>query len=157
MNQEPSPLAERELVITRETHVSPEKLFQGWTTPELMEKWFCPKPWFVKDVKLDLRPGGFSSMLICGPNGEEMPNRGVYLEIIPNRKIVFTDAYTEGWEPNPNFMFTGIVTFDPLPNGGALYTARGRHWTKEAAENHRQMGFYEGWGAAFDQLVELMG
>ncbi len=152
-----SPLSERELVFTRETHVPREKLFAGWTTAELYPQWFCPKPWYVTDVQLDVRPGGASSMVICGPNGERIPNRGVYLEIVPNEKIVFTDVFFGDWEPNPNFMFVGILTFEALPDGGTRYTARVRHWTKEACENHAAMGFHDGWNKAFDQLVELVG
>ena len=155
-NTPPSPLSERELVLVRETDVPREKLYAGWTTAALYPEWFCPKPWYVTDVKLDVRPGGSSSMIMCGPAGERFPNQGVYLEIIPNEKIVFTDAYTADWEPNPNPFFTGIITFETLPNGKTRYTARGRHWTKENCEKHAAMGFEQGWSAAFDQLVELM-
>lgn len=158
MNPEtdPSPLAERELILIRETDVPREKLYAGWTSAELYPHWFCPKPWYVTDVKLDVRPGGSSSMTMCGPDGERFPNQGVYLEVVPNEKLVFTDAYTADWEPNPNPFFTGIVTFEILPNGRTRYTARARHWTKESCEKHASMGFEQGWSAAFDQLVELM-
>jgi uncharacterized protein YndB with AHSA1/START domain len=141
--------------ITRDTHISAEKLFRGWTSAELYPEWFCPKPWYVKDVTLDVRPGGASSMKICGPDGEEFPNEGIYLEIIPHRKLVFTDAFSAEWTPRPNFLFVATITFDPLPNGGCRYTAEARHWTQEAADNHAAMGFVEGWNKAFDQLVEL--
>jgi uncharacterized protein YndB with AHSA1/START domain len=145
------------LQIIRETHISPEKLFRGWTTPELYPRWFCPRPWYVKDVEIDLRPGGRSHMKICGPGGEEFSNDGTYLEIIPNRRLVFTDALTEGWIPQAEFMFVGVITFDPLLGGGTRYTAEARHWTKEACEKHAAMGFVTGWGVAFEQLVELCG
>ena len=160
---DPSPLSERELVLVRETHVPREKLYAGWTTAELLPKWFCPKPWYVSDVKLDLRPGGTSEMIFHGPNGESFPNKGVYLELIPNDKIVFTSAFQADWEPLPqtdiatDFMFVGKVLFEPLPNGGTRYTARVVHWTKDACEKHKAMGFEQGWGIAFDQLVELVG
>lgn len=156
-NNDPSPLSERELVLVRETHVPREKLFAGWTNAELYNQWFCPKPWYVSDVKIDFRAGGSSEMVMNGPNGEKFPNKGVYLEIIPNEKLVFTDAFVGDWEPNPNFMFVGIITFEALPNGGTRYTARVRHWTKEACEKHAAMGFEQGWGIAFDQLVALVG
>jgi uncharacterized protein YndB with AHSA1/START domain len=91
------------------------------------------------------------------PEGQEFPNAGVFLEIVPNEKLVLTDAYTAGWEPNPNHFFTAILTFESLPNGGTRYTARARHWTKEACTKHAAMGFAEGWGKAFDQLIELVG
>lgn len=152
---ETSPLSERELSIVRETHIAPEKLFAGWTKPELITQWFCPKPWYVSHAEVDLRVGGGSQMTMCGPNGESFPNAGVYLEIIPNRKLVFTDAFLPDWEPNPAHMFTGIITFEPLANGGTRYTAKARHWTKESSDQHAAMGFAEGWGKAFDQLVEL--
>ena len=151
-----SPLSERELILVRETDVPAAKLFAGWTTPELYPQWFCPKPWYVTDVEIDLRPGGFSRMTMCGPDGERFPNRGVYLEIVPTEKLVFTDAYFANWEPNPNPFFTGILTFETLPSGKTRYTARAVHWTKENCEKHAAMGFMEGWGKAFDQLVELM-
>ncbi|MCB1065665.1 MAG: SRPBCC family protein [Verrucomicrobiae bacterium] len=150
-----SPLSERELTIVRETHLSPEQVFAAWTTPELMVQWFCPRPWFVADVEIDVRAGGASQMTICGPDGERFPNHGVYLEVIPNQKLVFTDAFTADWEPNPQKMFVGILTFEELPEGGTRYTAKARHWTRESCENHAAMGFIEGWNKAFDQLVEM--
>lgn len=144
-----------ELRITRDTPISAEKLYASWTTAELLPEWFCPKPWYVKDVVLDVRAGGASSMIICGPEGEQMPNKGVYLEVVPDRKLVFTDCFHADWQPNPGFMFVAIITFDPLPQGGTRYTAIARHWTQEACDNHAAMGFEPGWNKAFDQLVEL--
>jgi uncharacterized protein YndB with AHSA1/START domain len=152
-----SPISERELVLVRETHVSPEKLYHGWTTPELYPKWFCPKPWYVSDVKMDLRPGGAGEKTFNGPNGEKFVNKGVYLEVIPNEKLVFTDAFHAGWEPNPDFSFVTTITLEALPSGGTRYTARIRHWNKESCVKHAAMDFEKGWGTAFDQLVELVG
>ena len=151
-----SPLSERELVLVLETDVPREKLYAGWTTANLYPQWFCPKPWYVTDVELDVRPGGSSRMTMCGPDGERFPNQGVYLEVVPNEKLVFTDAYFANWEPNPTPFFTGIVTFETLPSGKTRYTARARHWTKENSDKHAAMGFHEGWTKAFEQLVELM-
>lgn len=151
-----SALSERELVLVRETDVPAEKLYAGWTQPELVVQWFTPKPWSTVSCDMDLRPGGRSHTTMRSPEGQDFPNKGVFLEVVPNEKIVFTDAYFENWEPNPNPFFTGIVTFETLPNGKTRYTARARHWTKENCEKHAAMGFMDGWGAAFDQLVELM-
>lgn len=150
-----SPLSDRELILVRETDVPREKLYAGWTDPEAYPRWFCPRPWAVSDVELDVRPGGASRMTICGPDGERVPNQGVYLEVVPNEKLVFTDAYFANWEPNPEPFITGIITFEALPGGGTRYTARARHWTREACERHAAMGFHEGWAKAFDQLVEI--
>jgi len=156
MSESLSPLTERELVIERETDVPREKLYAGWTTAALYPEWFCPKPFYVADVELDVRPGGVSRMTMCGPDGERIPLVGVYLEVVPNEKLVFTDAYGADWEPSPEPFFTGIITFEALPGGGTRYTARALHWTKENCEKHAAMGFHEGWGAAFEQLVETV-
>lgn len=151
-----SPISERELILVRETDVPAEKLYAGWTRPGLVVQWFTPKPWSTTACEMDLRPGGTCKTTMRSPEGEEFPNVGLFLEIVPNEKLVFTDGYLAGWEPNANPFFTAIVTFETLPSGQTRYTARAMHWTKEACEKHAAMGFMEGWGKAFDQLVELM-
>ena len=151
-----SPLAERELVLVRETDVPREKLYAGWTQPDLLVQWFTPAPWVTTACEIDLRPGGTCKTTMRSPEGQEFPNVGVYMEIVPNEKLVFTDAYLPGWEPNPNHFFTAVLTWETLPSGKTRYTARALHWTQEACERHASMGFTEGWGKAFDQLVELM-
>jgi uncharacterized protein YndB with AHSA1/START domain len=150
-----SPLEERELVLVRETDVPAGRLYAGWTQPELLVQWFTPKPWTTVACEIDLRPGGTCKTTMRSPEGRDFPNVGVYLEIVPNEKLVFTDGYLPGWEPNPNAFFTAVVTFETLPDGKTRYTARAMHWTAEAKEKHAAMGFLDGWGAAFDQLVEL--
>lgn len=150
-----SPLEQRELVLVRETGVPAERLYAGWTQPELLVQWFTPKPWTTVACEIDLRPGGACKTTMRSPEGQDFPNVGVYLEVVPNEKLVFTDGYLPGWEPNPNAFFTAVVTFETLPGGKTRYTARAMHWTAEAKEKHAAMGFLEGWGAAFDQLVEL--
>ena len=87
----------RELFISRVINAPPEKLFRAWTEPDLIVQWFTPAPWKTVKAETDLRPGGASLIVMRGPDGNEFPNRGVYLEIIKNKKIVFTDAYTKAW------------------------------------------------------------
>ena len=152
-----SPIAERELILVRETDVPREKLYAGWTQPDLLVKWFTPKPWRTTSCEIDLRVGGACKTTMRSPEGDEFPNIGIFLEIVPNEKLVFTDGYLPGWEPNPNHFFTAVLTWETLPHGKTRYTARAMHWTKEACEKHGAMGFIEGWGKAFDQLVELVG
>lgn len=150
-----APENDRELVIARRLAAKPEALFRCWTDPALIPEWFCPKPWTAEPVRMDLRPGGASEIVMRGPNGEVFPNNGVYLEIVPNRKLVFTDAFTEGWATTETPMFVGVITFEDQGNGETLYIARARHWTREARENHEKMGFHEGWGVVADQLEAL--
>ena len=143
-----------ELTLTRLIDAPREKLFRCWTDPDLIPLWFCPPPWGVSKAEVDLRAGGSSLIVMQGPNGEEMPNRGVYLEVVPNERLVFTDAFTSAWEPSEKPFMTGILTFAD-EDGQTRYTATVRHWTAEDKAQHEAMGFHQGWGIATDQLEAL--
>src|SRR5690606_3061016 len=82
-----------ELVLEKIINAPKEKLYRCWTEPELMKKWFTPKPWTTVKVERDLRAGGACLVVMRSPEGQEFPNPGIYLELIPNQKIVFTDAF----------------------------------------------------------------
>ena len=86
-------------------------------------------------------------------DGQRMDNRGVFLEIDPGRKLVFTDGYTEGWKPAEHPFMTAILLLEDVGEGQTRYTAIARHPTAEIREQHEKMGFYEGWGIVLDQLV----
>lgn len=149
-----TPASDRELVLTRLIDAPREKLFRAWTEPELMKQWFTPRPWTTPVIEVDLRPGGSNLIVMRGPDGTEFPNRGVYLEIVKNERLVFTDAYIKAWEPSEKPFFTGIITFED-EGGKTRYTARAVHWTVADREAHEKMGFHEGWGLCADQLAEL--
>src|SRR5438270_4134819 len=88
----------RDLVLTRDFDCTPDKLFRAWTEPELITQWFTPPPFTTPKAECDVRAGGASVITMRGPDGSEFPNRGLYLEVVPNKRIVFTDAYTSAWE-----------------------------------------------------------
>jgi uncharacterized protein YndB with AHSA1/START domain len=144
----------RELVLTRLIDAPREKLFRCWTDPNLLKQWFVPAPWTITRVETDLRPGGTSLVVMRSPEGEEFPNRGIYLEVVENERLVFTDAYISAWQPSEKPFFTAVVTFED-EGGKTRYTARARHWTVEDREAHEKMGFHEGWGICADQLAAL--
>jgi len=147
--------SERELVLNRVIHAPREKLFRAWTQPELLKQWFAPLPWTTPHAELDVRPGGSSLVVMRDPDGNEMPSRGVYLEVVENERIVFTDAYTNAWEPSEKPFMTVILTFED-DDGKTRYTARVRHWTVADREAHEKMGFHQGWGQCADQLAALV-
>lgn len=147
--------AQRELVLTRLIDAPPELVYQAWTDPQIIKEWFTPRPWTVASVTTDVRVGGSSNVVMRGPEGQEFPNRGVYLEVVPGKRLVFTDAYVSAWEPAEKPFMTVILTFDN-ENGKTRYTARVRHWTDADCQQHVQMGFHEGWGKATDQLQALL-
>lgn len=146
---------DRDLIITRDIAVARDKLYRCWTEPALIKQWFAPKPWTTPHAETDVRAGGASLVVMRGPDGQEFPNPGVYLEVVPNERLVMTDAYTSAWEPSAKPFMTVILTFEDLGGGITRYTARARHWTEEDRETHEKMGFAEGWGRCTDQLAEL--
>lgn len=120
---------------------------------ERMEEWWCPKPWTVEIIAQEWRAGGRSAMIMRGPNGEEMLNEGVLLEVTQGKRFVFTDAFRAGWEPHGPFMVGTIEFADE--NGNTRYTGTARHWTKEAFDQHKAMGFEQGWTVVAQQLAAL--
>jgi len=149
------PISDRELVLTRIIDAPPEKVFRAWTEPELLKQWFAPLPWTTPVAETDVRPGGASLIVMRGPDGKEFPNRGVYLEVVKNQRLVVTDAYTKAWEPSEKPFMTVILTFEN-EGGKTRYTALVRHWTVADREAHETMGFHQGWGMCTDQLAALV-
>ncbi len=147
--------SDRELVLTRLIDAPRQKLYRAWTDPELLVRWFAPKPWTTPRAELDVRPGGANLVVMADPEGNEFPYRGVYLEVVPNERLVVTDAYTTAWEPSEKPFMTAILTFEE-EGGKTRYTARARHWTQADREAHEKMGFHEGWGQCADQLAALV-
>lgn len=144
-----------ELLLERTLQAPRMAIWRCWTEPMLIEQWFCPKPWFVSDVVSDLRAGGASTMTMNGPNGEKFPSNGLYLEIIPGQRLVFTDAFTSAWMPSGKAFMVGDIALADAPGGGTLYKAIARHWNAQDRAEHEKMGFHQGWGVAADQLEAL--
>lgn len=145
----------RDLVLTRLVDAPPESLYRAWTEPGLLTQWFAPKPWTTPDAELDVRVGGTSRITMRSPEGQDMPSSGVYLDVVPNRRLVFTDAFTQAWLPSPKPFMTVILTFE-AEGGKTRYTARARHWSAEDKAAHEAMGFHQGWGLCADQLEALV-
>jgi uncharacterized protein YndB with AHSA1/START domain len=148
--------AAHELVIELILDAPKEKLFRCWTEAELLKQWFAPKPWTTPSAKMDVKPGGASLIIMRSPEGQEFPNAGQYLDVIPNAKLVFSDAFVGDWVPKEGApFFVGVLTFEDAGPGKTKFTARARHWTVEAKAQHEQMGFVPGWTQCARQLEEL--
>jgi uncharacterized protein YndB with AHSA1/START domain len=140
-----------ELSITRFIAAPPAKVWDVMTNRQ--EEWWCPVPWRAEIDRQDRRAGGVCNMTFYGPDGEKEPQNGIYLAYEEGRRFVTTDAVTGDFEPSGPFM---IGIWEIAPEGdGTRYTARARHWTREARDQHEEMGFTEGWGACADQLQAL--
>jgi uncharacterized protein YndB with AHSA1/START domain len=144
-----------DLVLEREIDVPPALVWKVWTQPEHLKHWFVPKPWSVTDCEIDLRPGGIFRTTMRSPEGQEFPNVGCYLEIVPQQRLVFTDALLPGFRPSEKPFFTAILTL--APNGsGTRYTAIAIHRDEAGRKEHEDMGFEHGWGTVVTQMVDYI-
>lgn len=150
----------RDLVLDRQIPARPETLWRCWTEPDLLMQWFCPRPWQVTRAEIDPRPGGrfLTRMEGPGPDGSaaRVESEGCFLIVEPARRLAFTDALSGGWRPNAAPFMTAIVTFD-ANDAGTAYRAIVLHNDAAARARHEDMGFFEGWGTATDQLAALAG
>lgn len=149
-----------DLVLEQVVAVPPALIWRAWTEPEHLMPWFCPKPWTVSACEIDLRPGGRFLTVMRSPTGEEFPNTGCYLEVIPQRRLLWTDGLQPGFRPAPAgghlpFHLTAVITLEPV-DGGTRYTACALHADEAARKQHEDMGFLHGWGTALDQLVDYV-
>jgi len=100
---------ERTIVSSRLISSPSEKVFQAWTDPSLLAQWWGPKGFTNTFHEFDLRPGGIWRFTMHGPNGEGYPNKSVFLEIVPNSKLVFEHLEEVHY-------FKAVVTFDAIKN-----------------------------------------
>ena len=149
-----------DLVLERVIDVPRELVWKAWTTPEHLKPWFTPAPWTTAECEIDLRPGGIFSTVMRSPEGKDFPNLGCYLEIIPNEKLVWTNALEPGFRPAKvkegsgceGLIMTAILTLQPHGKG-TKYTAIALHNDEASAKMHADLGFQSGWGTVLDQLV----
>jgi uncharacterized protein YndB with AHSA1/START domain len=144
-----------DLVVSRIIKAPPSVVWTAWTDPRHLKEWWCPKPWTTEIRAFDLRPGGVFDFLLKGPEGEESSNPCLFLEVLPQERIVFTSALTEGWRPGtPWLSMTAIITLTGH-NEGTDYRAQVLHPDKATRDRHEEMGFFEGWNTCLKQLAEL--
>ena len=145
----------RDLVLERVVDVPPELVWAAWTKPEHIVKWFTPAPWTTINCEIDLRPGGLFRTTMRSLEGKEFPNSGCYLEVVTNKRLVFTDALLPGYRPAEKPFFTAVIEL-AKEGKGTRYTATAIHRDEAGKKQHEDMGFHGGWSTALDQLVAHM-
>ena len=133
------------LRLTRLYPVAPKKVWQAWTDPQALKRWWGPGGADgVSVAELDVRVGGRFRFVLRDPEGEYHDIRGVYLEVVPNRKLVFTFAWEEDGERNLDTLVT--VTF--ADEGKTRMTFRHEPFeTVQERDGH-------GWNSTFDRLAD---
>jgi uncharacterized protein YndB with AHSA1/START domain len=143
--------SDRELVVTR-TFDGPARLvFEAWTKPELLKRWWVPKTAGMSLVscEADVRVGGTYRFVFGAGGSETMAFHGKYLEVIPNARLVWTND--EGGDSGP----VTTVTFEEK-DGKTLLTVRELHPSKESLDAARESGAEAGLLEQHAQLDELL-
>ena len=136
------------LVIRRRIAASPQKIFAAWTQPEKIMRWWGTKDATTLRAETDLKPGGRYAVGFRTPDGEEHNVGGVYREIVPDRKLVFTWA----WRSTPER--ESLVTILIEPDGaGAWLTLRHEQFFDMTARNNHEGG----WNSSLDRLEAFVG
>ncbi|HEX2156987.1 MAG TPA: SRPBCC family protein [Actinomycetes bacterium] len=102
--------SEREILITREFDAPRHLVYQAWTTPELVKRWWSGHRGEVKSAEIDLRVGGRWRYVMVADGGFEVAFHGEYREIVPGRRIVTTEVYELPGAPEGEGALN-IVTF----------------------------------------------
>lgn len=141
-------LAEKpSLAIKRRLNAPPEKVYAAWTDPEKILKWFGPDSGPVHEAATDVRVGGRYAVSFSTEDGERHDVSGVYREVVPNRKLVFTWA----WRTMPER--ESLVTILIKPDGtGSILTLIHEQFFDEAARD----GHARGWTGCLDKLERYL-
>jgi uncharacterized protein YndB with AHSA1/START domain len=131
-------------------------VWEALTKPEHLKEWFMPKPWGrVVRTEMDVRPGGIFSIDIALGDGQESPNLGCFLEVIPMERLVWTSMLLPGYRPAvfDDIPITAIMTMETVGTG-TRYVFTALHRNEADLETNKTSGFYEGTEIAVDQFVE---
>jgi uncharacterized protein YndB with AHSA1/START domain len=139
--------ADRVLVITRLLAAPPAQVFQAWTDPARMMKWFAPEGMATPLAECELRVGGRYRVLMRESDGVEHDVSGEYLEIVPDRKLVFTWA----WRNSPEIVTLVTVELEPEGRGTQLTLRHERLADAESRDSHNS-----GWSSALTKLEKLV-
>lgn len=117
-----SPTADREIVISRVLDAPRALVWQAWTDPQHVVKWWGPRGFSDTTKQHDFRVGGYWEHMMHGPDGTNYPNKAQFKEIVPQERIVF--LLGGGKEAGPGVHFTATWTFDTVADGKTRLTGR---------------------------------
>ena len=146
------------LVLVFERFIdAPKRLvWEALTKPEHLKEWYMPKPWgVVVNCEMDVRPGGIFSIDIASADGQEVPNLGCFLDVVPMERLVWTSMLFPDYRPAvfDDIPITAIITMEAVGTG-TRYVFTALHRDEADFEKNRTSGFWEGTNIAVDQFVE---
>lgn len=162
MTMKNSSATEQTLVITRMFDAPRELVFKAWTDPEMFMQWWGTKPFTSPLCKMDLRVGGKYLACMRSPEGQDIYSTGVYREIVPPARLVFTDSFSDeqgnvvpgshyGMDDDFPLEMLVTVTFEDVGGKTKLTVTQDGLPVGEHGELTQQ-----GWNGSFDKLAEVV-
>jgi uncharacterized protein YndB with AHSA1/START domain len=144
---------DREIVMTRVFDAPRNLVWEAFTKPELLKRWFFGPPgWGLADCEIDLKVGGAYRFVWHGPDGTEMGMSGVHREIVPPERLVVTEKYDEAWYPGEAVATTVLVEHA----GKTTLTLSVLYQSPEAREAVLKTPMEAGVAMGYDRLAELL-
>jgi uncharacterized protein YndB with AHSA1/START domain len=145
---------DRQLVITRRFRAPIELVWEAWTSPAHLEKWWGPTGFTTTTSAFDFKPGGQWVHTMHGPDGTDYPNRLTFREIVPGRRLSYSHSGGSDGEPELEFEVSAVFERDEV---GTRVTWR--MTLASAADRQRvvdKFGAYEGAHQTLDRLADLL-
>ena len=146
---------ETDFVIERVIDAPTRLVWEALTKPEHLKEWYMPREWGrVSRAEMDVRPGGAFSIDITTGDGQEFPNLGCFVEVIPMERLVWTSMLFPGYRPAvfDDVPITAIVTMEAA-GSGTRYVFTALHRDEADFAKNRESGWQQGTEIAVDQLV----
>jgi uncharacterized protein YndB with AHSA1/START domain len=141
---------DREVVLQRVFDAPRDMVWDAFTKPELLKRWFGPRGWSLDICELDLRVGGGFRFVLLGPSGKQMGMRGVYREVVPPERSVHMESFDSF--PGES-QVTAILTEE---GGQTTLTATVLYPSQEVRDIVLQTGMEHGAAECYDKLAELL-
>jgi len=143
--------SDREIVMTRVFDAPRDLVFDAFTKPELLKRWFGPRGWSLIVCEVDLKVGGGFRFVLRGPDGREMGMRGVYREIVRPEHSVHLESFDDF--PGESQVTTLLVERE----GKTTLTATVLYTSQEIRDAVSKSGMEHGAAESYDRLAELLG
>lgn len=145
-----------DLVFERFIDAPKHLVWEALTKPEHLKEWYMPRDWgTVANCELEVRPGGMFSIDIATGDGQEFPNLGCFLEVVPMERLSWTSMLFPGYRPAvfDDVPITAIVTMESV-GSGTRYVFTALHRDEADVEKNKTSGWQQGTEIALDQFVE---
>lgn len=147
-----APLGEREIAITRAFGAPRRLVFDAWTKPELLRRWFGPRTWELTVCEIDLREGGAWRYVLRGPEGADMVIRGVYCEVVTPERLVTTESFDDDWTGGETLVSTVFTEQE----GVTTVTTTVLYSSADARDAAMASGMEHGMTESYERLDEVL-